>query len=63
PLGSFLSGSIAQHLGIPWTLAISGLGCVITSLLFLKILPNFRFHVRPIYIKLGLLAAVVETPH
>jgi MFS family permease len=63
PLGSFLSGSIAQHLGIPWTLAISGLGCVITSLLFLKILPTFRIHVRPIYVKLGLLAAVVETPH
>lgn len=63
PVGSFISGVLAQHIGIPWTLAFSGIGCVLISFWFRRTLPVFRVHVLPIYVKLGLLAAAVETPH
>jgi MFS family permease len=58
PLGSLLAGAVADALGVPWTLAISGCVCVVGGLIFAIRLPAFRKHIRPIYIQAGILPDV-----
>lgn len=55
PFGSLMAGSLASHIGAPDTLAISGLVCVLGSLLFLTKLPLIRKLVRPIYVHMGII--------
>lgn len=55
PFGSIIAGSLASKIGAPNTLAISGLACVIGSLLFLTQLPLIRKLVRPIYAQMGII--------
>ena len=54
PFGSLLAGSLASKIGAPHTLVISGVACVIASLLFLAKLPLIRKLVRPIYVQMGI---------
>jgi MFS family permease len=58
PFGSLLAGSLANALGAPVTLIISGLVCVISGFLFVKQLPKLRLIVRPIYLAKKILPAV-----
>jgi len=60
PFGSILAGSLAGAIGAPYTIMISGLCCLIGSLIFAKNLPSLRKHIRPIYIKMGILPEVSE---
>ena len=55
PLGSLASGIIAERLDAPITIALGGLGCVVTGVWFLSRLPSLRAVVRPIYIERGIL--------
>jgi len=55
PFGSLLAGSLAHNIGAPNTLIISGIACVIGSLLFLTKLPLIRKLVRPIYVQMGII--------
>jgi MFS family permease len=55
PFGSLLAGSLASKIGAPNTLVISGLACIIGSLLFLTKLPLIRELVRPIYAQMGII--------
>jgi MFS family permease len=56
PFGSLLAGSLADSIGVPYTVVIGGAGCVAGSLLFSRKLPELRRLVRPIYLKKGIIA-------
>jgi MFS family permease len=58
PLGSLLSGSLAGTLGTTTAFLICGMLCVTGSLVFAALLPGLRRAVRPIYIRVGILAEV-----
>jgi MFS family permease len=55
PFGSLMAGSMAARFGAPLTVAISGIACLLGSLLFARRLPEIRKVVRPIYVKLGII--------
>ena len=58
PFGSLLAGTIANHIGVPYTLLISGILSLLTVIPFALQLPKLRVLVRPIYQKLGILPQV-----
>jgi MFS family permease len=58
PFGNLLAGSLANHIGAPYTLIIGGSFCILGSLLFAKQLPTIRRLVKPIYTKAGILPKV-----
>jgi len=60
PLGSFLAGSLASKIGTPATVAFGGITCIIGALIFLKILPELRKSMRPIYVRKGIIPEVAE---
>jgi len=55
PFGSLLAGALAQRIGAPRTVMITGAFCVAGSLWFTFQLPKVRAVMRPIYQELGLL--------
>jgi MFS family permease len=55
PFGSLLAGAMADRIGAPLTLLISGICCVAGALWFARTLPALRHEVRPIYVKMGIL--------
>ena len=57
PLGSLIAGWLSSRIGAPHTLVVGGICCIIGGALFARALPVLRTHVRPIYVKLGLLTA------
>jgi MFS family permease len=58
PFGSLLAGSVAEHIGVPYTLMFGGIGCVLGALWFARSLPSLRRDVRPIYVRIGILPEV-----
>lgn len=60
PFGSLLAGLLADRLGAPHTLLISGVICVTGSLWFASHLRQMRHLVRPIYRKLGVIPEVAR---
>jgi MFS family permease len=58
PFGSIMAGSLASTIGAPYTVLSSGIICLIGAILFYKNLPSLRKHIRPIYIKMGILPEV-----
>jgi MFS family permease len=57
PLGSLLSGFLADRIGTTATILLCGLSCIGGSLVFACLLPSLRKAVRPIYIRAGILPA------
>ena len=55
PIGSLLAGFLAHLLGAQTTVFIAGLCCIAGSGAFLRRLPSFRAHLRPIYVRQGIL--------
>jgi MFS family permease len=55
PFGNLLAGWSAKHIGAPRTVMIGGAICAICGLLFIRNLPNLRKHVRPIYVRMGII--------
>lgn len=55
PVGSLLAGTLASHFGVPMTIRIGGVLCVVAAGLFASRLPTFRAHTRPIYVRMGIL--------
>ncbi len=55
PFGSLLAGTLAGTVGPRQTLLLGSLGCFAGAALFARHLPNIRKHVRPIYIRLGII--------
>ncbi len=58
PIGSLWAGALAQRIGAPNTLLISGLGTLVVGFWFGRNLPGLAEHVRPIYLKLGIIPEV-----
>ncbi len=60
PFGSLFAGSLASHIGVQWTLALSGLLCLFLAFCFTLSLPEIRRTIRPVYIKMGILPSEVN---
>jgi len=58
PLGNLFTGTMASWIGAPNTLIVSGLACIIGSLIFAANLPQMRKEARPLYIKLGIIPGI-----
>lgn len=58
-IGSILAGTLAQSvLGPNWTVFMGGVLCLLAGALFLSRLPEIRRHIRPIYVRRGILPPV-----
>lgn len=57
PIGALFGGAIADHSGVEPVIAAGGAICVLAALLLGRRMPEFREHLRPIYIRLGLVEA------
>jgi len=58
PFGSLLSGTLASHIGAPGAVMISGIACIIGSVMFARKLPALRQMARPVYIERGIIKEV-----
>jgi MFS family permease len=58
PFGSLLAGTVANHIGVPYTLLICGFLCLLIVIPFALQLPKLRLLVRPIYQQLGIIPQV-----
>lgn len=56
PFGSLFAGALAAKIGAPLTLAIGGGFCLAGAALFSRKIPVLRKIMRPLYIKLGIIA-------
>ncbi len=56
PIGALLSGTIAERVGPPATLAGCGIAALAGALLYASQLPAIRREIRPVYQKLGILS-------
>jgi MFS family permease len=55
PVGGLAAGALASWVGAQHTLAIGGCCCVLCACWLWRQLPRLRSHMRPIYVKLGLI--------
>jgi MFS family permease len=55
PVGSLAAGALASWIGAAHTLAAGGLACVAGALWLARQLPRLRHHIRPIYVRLGII--------
>ena len=55
PLGSLLAGGLSSALGPGGALILFGAVCIVASTIFATHLPALRAHIRPIYIRMGIL--------
>jgi len=58
PFGSLLAGSLAQWIGSPRTVMITGTCCIAGGLWFWSRLPAIRREIRPVYEQLGIIAPI-----
>ncbi|MGD0963712.1 MAG: MFS transporter [Candidatus Acidiferrales bacterium] len=54
PIGALLSGTVADRIGAPWTVAIGGLGAIVGGAIFARNLPKIRVQARELIIAQGL---------
>ena len=54
PIGALLSGTAADHIGAPWTVAIGGMGAIAAAAIFARNLPKIRVQARELIIAQGL---------
>jgi len=60
PIGSLLIGALAERIGVQHALLLGGGACLLGGLLFARELTDIRKHVRPIYIKKGIIPEVAS---
>jgi Major Facilitator Superfamily. len=58
PIGSLIAGTLASKLGAPYTILSGGIICLAGAIAFAVYLPSLRSHIRPHYIRLGILPEV-----
>jgi len=54
PIGALLSGTIADRIGAPWTVALGGIGALVGAAIFARNLPKIRVEARELIIAQGL---------
>ena len=57
PLGHLAAGWLAEQIGAPRTFAVCGLTCAVAVGIYALYLPRLRAHLRPIYLKRGIIPA------
>jgi MFS family permease len=60
PWGNLLAGALANKIGAPYTVLISGGVCILGALIFSTRIPSLRKIVHPIYIKMGIIPEVAK---
>jgi hypothetical protein len=60
PFGSLFSGWLSTWIGAPHTVTLRGALCIATAAWFSRELPSIRVLVRPIYVRMGILAEVAQ---
>jgi MFS family permease len=60
PFGSLIAGSLANRIGAPFTVMISGICCCLGAIWFANRLKDLRKLVRPIYVKMGIMPGMDE---
>jgi MFS family permease len=55
PFGSLLAGALANAIGAPWTVVISGISCILGAAWFYSQMKMVRTAMRPIYEQLGII--------
>ena len=55
PLGSLLAGGLAQRIGAPNTVILTGVFCIVSSIWFAWERPKIRSAMRPVYQEMGIL--------
>jgi MFS family permease len=58
PFGSLLAGGLSDWIGSEEAIRVGGLACLLAAALFAWALPGLREHVRPIYVRRGILPEV-----
>ncbi len=56
PFGSLSAGTVAHHIGAPWTVALGGAACIVGSVFFLMHLPSIRGEARELVLAQGMTA-------
>jgi fucose permease len=56
PFGALSAGTVAHHLGAPWTVAVGGLACMAGAILFWMHLPTIRSETRELVLAQGMTA-------
>lgn len=60
PIGNLIAGAVADKIGAPYTVIISGGICIIGAALFLIKLPSLQKIIHPIYVKMGIIPQVAS---
>src|ERR1035437_4022540 len=55
PFGSLLEGMLASKIGVPNTLIIGGVSCILGAMVFARKLPELNKLIKPIYSKMGII--------
>jgi hypothetical protein len=58
PFGSICGGALAHRIGVPTTLGLGGVVCIVGALLFARRIPMLRPMVLPIYRRKGIIPDV-----
>ena len=61
PLGHYLSGWVADHIGAPDTFIVNGVIALFTGIIFTLNLRTFRTHLRTVYVSRGIIPALDDT--
>jgi MFS family permease len=56
PFGALSAGTVAHHLGAPWTVALGGVACMVGAVLFRWYLPSIRRETRELILAQGMTA-------
>lgn len=62
PIGHLAAGAIAERIGAPLTFLAGGVACTIAGIAFAARLDTFREHLRPAYIRRGIIPPTGEPP-
>jgi MFS family permease len=57
PMGALFAGTMASHIGAPWTVTVGGLAAIIGAAAFMRHLPKVRIEARELLIAQGMIAA------
>ena len=62
PIGHLAAGAIAERIGAPLTFLAGGVACPLAGIAFAARLDTFREHLRPAYIRRGIIPSTGEPP-
>ena len=61
PLGHYLAGWVAEHIGAPLTFVAGGVISLTTGIAFMLQMKTFRSHLRLVYVRRGIIPALDDT--